>query len=295
MGKKRPPLSQIHKNMSFDISSDEEQVKEQEKVYSEGSFVDLPISMVTLDENIRDIYADDSLEELGDSILEHGQIQPIVVYPRDGKYIVKVGHRRYKACLLRDIPTIKCIIQDDFEDEKQRIITQALENEQRLNLSPRERERYIARLVELGLSQVEISRVLHKTKGWVSEALTSHKLVSKNKELFNGLSEEPSTRDAWKASTLSEEQFKSAISEAEKSGGTRDAFKKAVSKRYKENANRKNKSNSAETTLKCSLIVDAEKMSVVFNGSGLFEPDLAKDIFNVVKKFYSKKGYEVVS
>lgn len=295
MGKKRPPLSQIHKNMSFDISSDEEQVKEQGKIYSEGSFVDLPISMVTLDENIRDIYADDSLEELGDSILEHGQIQPIVVYPRDGKYIVKVGHRRYKACLLRDIPTIKCIIQDDFEDEKQRIITQALENEQRLNLSPRERERYIARLVELGLSQVEISRVLHKTKGWVSEALTSHKLVSKNKELFNGLSEEPSTRDAWKASTLSEEQFKSAISEAEKSGGTRDAFKKAVSKRYKENANRKNKSNSAETTLKCSLIVDKEKMSVVFNGSGLFEPDLAKDIFNVVKKFYSKKGYEVVS
>lgn len=295
MGKKRPPLSQIHKNMSFDISSDEEQVKEQGKVYSEGSFVDLPISMVTLDENIRDIYADDSLEELGDSILEHGQIQPIVVYPRDGKYIVKVGHRRYKACLLRDIPTIKCIIQDDFEDEKQRIITQALENEQRLNLSPRERERYIARLVELGLSQVEISRVLHKTKGWVSEALTSHKLVSKNKELFNGLSEEPSTRDTWKASTLSEEQFKSAISEAEKSGGTRDAFKKAVSKRYKENVNRKNKSNSAETTLKCSLIVDAEKMSVVFNGSGLFEPDLAKDIFNVVKKFYSKKGYEVVS
>ena len=295
MGKKRPPLSQIHKNMSFDISSDDEQVKEQGKVYSEGSFVDLPIGMVTLDENIRDIYADDSLEELGDSILENGQIQPIVVYPRDGKYIVKVGHRRYKACLLRDIPTIKCIIQDDFEDEKQRIITQAIENEQRLNLSPRERERYIARLVELGLSQVEIARVLHKTKGWVSEALTSHKLVSKNKELFNGLSEEPSTRDAWKASTLSEEQLKSAVSEAKKSGGTRDAFKKAVSKRYTENADRKNKANSAETTLKCSLIVDKEKMSVVFNGSGLFEPDLAKDIFNVVKKFYSKKGYEVVS
>lgn len=295
MGKKRPPLSQIHKNMSFDISSDDEQVKEQGKVYSEGSFVDLPISMVTLDENIRDIYADDSLEELGDSILENGQIQPIVVYPRDGKYIVKVGHRRYKACLLRDIPTIKCIIQDDFEDEKQRIITQAIENEQRLNLSPRERERYIARLVELGLSQVEIARVLHKTKGWVSEALTSHKLVSKNKELFNGLSEEPSTRDAWKASTLSDEQLKSAVSEAKKGGGTRDAFKKAVSKRYTENADRKNKANSSETTLKCSLIVNNDKKSVTFNRNGLFEPDLAKDIFNVVKKFYSKKGYEVLS
>ena len=295
MGKKRPPLSQIHKNMSFDISSDDEQVKEQGKVYSEGSFVDLPIGMVTLDENIRDIYADDSLEELGDSILENGQIQPIVVYPRDGKYIVKVGHRRYKACLLRDIPTIKCIIQDDFEDEKQRIITQAIENEQRLNLSPRERERYIARLVELGLSQVEIARVLHKTKGWVSEALTSHKLVSKNKELFNGLSEEPSTRDAWKASTLSDEQLKSAVSEAKKGGGTRDAFKKAVSKRYTENADRKNKANSVETTLKCSLIVNNDKKSVTFNGNGLFEPDLAKDIFNVVKKFYSKKGYEVLS
>jgi len=295
MGKKRPPLSQIHKNMSFDISTDDEHTKEEGKIYSEGSFVDLPINMVTLDKNIRDIYADDSLDELGDSILENGQIQPIVVCPRDGKYIVKVGHRRYKACLLRDIPTIKCIIQEDFEDEKQRIITQAVENEQRLNLSSRERESYIARLIELGLSQVEIARVLHKTKGWVSEALTSYKLVSENEELFNELSEEPSTRDTWKASTLTADQLKSVVSEAKRDGGTKDAFKKAVSKRFSANTSRKKKGAIQETTLKCSLIVDDNKKSVVFNGKGLIEPDLEKDIFNVVKKYYSKKGYEVLS
>lgn len=295
MGKRRPPLSEIHKNKSFDISADNDQTKEQVKVYTEGSFVDLPISMIELDKNIRDIYADDSLNELGDSILENGQIQPIVVYPKDGKYIVKVGHRRFKACLLRDIPTIKCIIQNDFDDEKQRIITQAIENEQRLNLSSREREAYIARLIELGLSQVEIARVLHKTKGWVSEALTSHKLVSENEELFNELSEEPSTRDTWKASTLTTEQLKSAVAEAKRDGGTKDAFKKAVSKRFVENASRKSKNNPKEKNLKCSLIVDSNKMSVVFNGRDLCEPDLEKDIFNVVKKYYTKKGYAVSS
>ena len=294
MGKKRPPLSQVHKNMNFDISEDNALVTKEEKIYSEGSFVDLPISKVELDKNIRDIYADDSLDELGDSILENGQIQPIVVYPKDGKYIVKVGHRRYKACLLRDIPTIKCIIQKDFEDEKQRIITQAIENEQRLNLSSRERESYIARLIELGLSQVEIARVLHKTKGWVSEALTSYKLVSENEELFKELSEEPSTRDTWKASTLTKEQLKSAISEAKIHGGTKDAFKKEVSKRFEENAARKKRPASSETILKCSLIVDNEKKSVVFDSRGLAEPDLKKDISNVIKRYYSKKGYEVI-
>ncbi|MCR5319171.1 MAG: ParB/RepB/Spo0J family partition protein [Treponema sp.] len=294
MGKKRPPLSQVHKNMNFDISEDNALVTKEEKIYSEGSFVDLPISKVELDKNIRDIYADDSLDELGDSILENGQIQPIVVYPKDGKYIVKVGHRRYKACLLRDIPTIKCIIQKDFEDEKQRIITQAIENEQRLNLSSRERESYIARLIELGLSQVEIARVLHKTKGWVSEALTSYKLVSENEELFKELSEEPSTRDTWKASTLTKEQLKSAISEAKIHGGTKDAFKKEVSKRFEENAARKKRPASSETILKCSLIVDNEKKSVIFDSRGLEEPDLKKDMSNVIKRYYSKRGYEVI-
>jgi len=295
MGKKRPPLSQVHRNMNFDISEDNAFVKKEEKIYSEGSFVDLPIDMVELDKNIRDIYADDSLDELGDSILENGQIQPIVVYPKDGKYVVKVGHRRYKACLLRDIPTIKCIIQDDFEDEKQRIITQAIENEQRLNLSSRERESYIARLIELGLSQVEIARVLHKTKGWVSEALTSYKLVSENEELFKELSEEPSTRDTWKASTLTKEQLKSAIYDAKiNGGGTKDAFKKEVSKRFEENAAKKKRPVANETILKCSLIVDNEKKSVVFDGKGLTEPDLKKDISNVIKRYYSKKGYEVI-
>ncbi|MBQ2183483.1 MAG: ParB/RepB/Spo0J family partition protein, partial [Lachnospiraceae bacterium] len=136
-----------------------------------NSYVEIPIADIELEKNIRDTYSDDSLEELGESIVENGQIQPIVVTPKNGKYVVKVGHRRYKACLLKDVKTVKCLVEDDFTSEKDRIVIQAIENEQRLNLSSRERESYIAKLIDLGMSQTEIAKALHKTKGWVSEAL----------------------------------------------------------------------------------------------------------------------------
>ena len=237
--KRRPPLNEVHQNISFDaVATDTPKTVKPitEKPYKKNSLIEIPIDKIVLDKNIRDTYADDSLEQLGDSIVENGQIQPVIVALTDKGYKVKVGHRRVKACMLRDIPFVKCIVEDNFEDEKQRIIIQAIENEQRLNLSSREREAYIAQLLDLGMSQVEIAKALHKTKGWVSEAITAFNFVNDNQEIFEDLVEEPSTRDAWIASKLPKDQLKSAVQEAKNQGGTKEAFKKEISKRYNQNS-----------------------------------------------------------
>ena len=45
-------------------------------------------------------FNEDSLNELSESIKEHGVIQPIVVRPVGDKYEIIAGERRYKASVL---------------------------------------------------------------------------------------------------------------------------------------------------------------------------------------------------
>ncbi|MBP5451951.1 MAG: ParB/RepB/Spo0J family partition protein [Treponema sp.] len=296
--KRRPPLNEVHQNISFDaVATDTPKTVKPvtEKPYKKNSLIEIPIDKIVLDKNIRDTYADDSLEQLGDSIVENGQIQPVIVALTDKGYKVKVGHRRVKACMLRDIPFVKCIVEDNFEDEKQRIIIQAIENEQRLNLSSREREAYIAQLLDLGMSQVEIAKALHKTKGWVSEAITAFNFVNDNQEIFEDLVEEPSTRDAWIASKLPKDQLKSAVQEAKNQGGTKEAFKKEISKRYNQNSADRKKHDVQTFLLSNSVRIDFENKEVSVETVKSFDKELDEVILEGIKRYYKKQGYNLLS
>lgn len=296
MGRKRQPLSEIHNNISFDAVIEEKPLPVKtvtEEPLKKNSLVEIPTEKLILDKNIRDTYVDDSLEQLGDSIIENGQIQPVIVTLTDEGYKVKVGHRRVKACLLRDIPKVKCIIEENFDDEKQRIIIQAIENEQRLNLSSREREAYIAQLLDFGMSQVEIAKALHKTKGWVSEAITAYNFVNDNQEILEDLVEEPSTRDAWIASKLPKEQLKKAVEEAKSRGGTKEAFKKEISKRYNQNSVNKKKADVQNFVISNSIRIDFENKEVSVEAVKYHDEELAGIILDNIKKYYKKQGYAV--
>lgn len=306
MAKKRPPLSDVHNNISWDLDGAEEKNvksvedgKQPKASKKKPNLVEIPIDKIELDKNIRDTYSDDSLEELGDSIIENGQIQPIIVTQKGEKYVVKIGHRRYKACLLRDITSIKCIVEDGFEDEKDRIITQAIENEQRLNLSSREREAYIAQLSELGMTQAEIARALHKTKGWVSEALTAHNFANENQDLFGGLSEEPSTRDTWKASQLSRSQLEKAVEKAKQNGGTKEAFKNEVSRLYAANsvAKRASATNGGgfqKLSITNAIRINFEENKVFVESGKYYDEELAALLIENIKRYYKERGYTIL-
>lgn len=211
--------------------------------YQLNTLVDIPLDMVSLGKNIRDdSVVDAEIQELANSILESGQIEPIIVYYDESinKYIIKVGHRRYKACCFVNMPTIKCVITESFKNEIDRIVTQAIENEHRLNMSPVERENYIRQLLDLGLKQEEIAKKLNKNKGFISEALKAYSMRISLGPMMEDLVEEPSTRDMWKISKLSKAAIERAIEKAVALGGTKENFKEAVNEEY----TKKNEKNS---------------------------------------------------
>lgn len=240
------------KKLKFDdIEEYKEEVKDiQEKEL--GTVVEIPIDLIDIGENIRNVDEDDEskLRQLGESIKTDGQIEPCIVYQSGKRYVLKAGSRRYKACVLSDIDVLKCIIDKKFKDEKERIIYQATENEHRDDMNPREREKYMARLLDLGMSQVEIARALHKNKGWVSEALTAHNMLEENKALSEVIGEDVSTRDIWNASRLSEEELTEVTNAVKEKGGTKKAFKEELKKKI--NA-KKEKEDSADEELNTQI------------------------------------------
>ena len=60
-----------------------------------------------------------ALSELAVSIKTHGLIQPILVTPRNGRYLIVAGERRFRASKLAEKKTIKAIIKD-FDDNPYR-------------------------------------------------------------------------------------------------------------------------------------------------------------------------------
>lgn len=223
------------KKLKFDDTEEyTEEVKDiQEKEL--GTVIELPIDLIDIGENIRNVDEDDEdkLRQLGESIKVDGQIEPCIVYQSGNRYVLKAGSRRYKACVLCDIEYLKCIIDKKFNDEKERIIYQATENEHRDDMNPRERENYMARLLELGMSQIEIARALHKNRGWVSEALTAHKILESNKDFKEIIDDSVSTRDIWNASKLTDKELEEITSATKERGGSKQAFKEELNKKVK--------------------------------------------------------------
>lgn len=259
----------------------------------------IPTSKIKISASIRTEYNQDSLQQLSDSIKTNGQLQPIVVYPsaKDDMFIIAMGHRRYKACVWGDIELINCIIIDNLEDEKKRIIMQAIENEQRENLSPRDREKYMAQLQLLGFTITEISHTLHKSKSWVSESLRVYQIVDANKDTLANLGEEPNTRDLYNARNLTKAELNDAVMNALAQGGTKADFKKEIDKKIGKVVSQEREyeppreNGEIESTTELSIfsveiIMDSYKVSVK-------TPPDQKKLGKIIEEYYLSEGYDL--
>ena len=79
----------------------------------------------------REVFDETGLEELADSIKEHGIIQPIIVRQVGDKYELIAGERRSKASAMAGLTTIPAIIRN--MDDKESAKVSLLENVQRKN------------------------------------------------------------------------------------------------------------------------------------------------------------------
>jgi len=120
----------------------------------------------------RNRFTHDELQELADSIAEHGVVQPIVVRPTDGGYYELIaGERRWRAVQLAMLHEIPAVIRLDVDDQSALEIS-LIENLQRESMSPIEEAEGVNRLVlEFGLRHEEVARKIGKSRVYVTNLL----------------------------------------------------------------------------------------------------------------------------
>lgn len=115
-------------------------------------------------------FNEDSINELSESIKEHGVIQPIVVRPMGDKYEIIAGERRYKATLLSGIQKIPAIITNLNDKDSAEVAL--IENVQRKDLTPIEEAISYKKILDMGyLTQEELASKLGKNQSTVANKL----------------------------------------------------------------------------------------------------------------------------
>ena len=136
----------------------------------------------------RTSFDEESLQELADSIAQHGLLQPVTVRPlSDGYYQIVAGERRWRAARLAGLSEIPVRVIDADDRTTQELAL--VENLQREDLNPMEEARgYQALMEEFGLTQEEVSRSVGKSRPAVANALRLLKLCPEVAEMLeNGL------------------------------------------------------------------------------------------------------------
>ncbi|MGE5482266.1 MAG: ParB/RepB/Spo0J family partition protein [Bacteroidota bacterium] len=110
------------------------------------------------------------LQELADSIRQHGVVQPVVVRPVGTGYELVVGERRWRAAQLAGLRTIPAVVRE--LDERTAMELGLIENLQREDLNPLdEAEAYRRLMEEFGLTQEEVAAAVGKQRSTVGNAL----------------------------------------------------------------------------------------------------------------------------
>lgn len=119
----------------------------------------------------RKTFDENALNDLTNSIREHGVISPIVVNrDLDGKYMIIAGERRYRAAIRAGLETIPAIVKTLDEKEIQEI--SLIENLQREDLNPIEAATGMKRLMdEFGLTQEMLAERLGKSRPAIANTL----------------------------------------------------------------------------------------------------------------------------
>jgi len=118
----------------------------------------------------RKIFRQEALEELAESIRQHGILQPLSVRRVGTSYELIAGERRLRAAQMAGLTEIPCIIMT--MDDKESGMAAMIENLQRQDLDFIEEASGIARLMEsYRMSQEQAARLLGKSQSAIANKL----------------------------------------------------------------------------------------------------------------------------
>lgn len=231
------------------------------KLPTNTNHVKVPLSALRITGNVRKNFDPEDIERLALSIRQDGLMNPITVRPPvedehgNKTYEVIAGGRRIRAHQWLcdhgdDFAMIECCIRtgDTWT-------LQMIENIQRTDLSPREKEEAVAEAMANGLTQTQIAEKLCKPISYVSDIVAGMKVRTAADEA--GIAtDEISTKALSQLRSIPEESLGDALTELAESGGTfREATR--VMREYKKPV-LEDEGNAYEDTTNVSSVADGE-------------------------------------
>jgi len=141
-------------------------VPDQERIWP------IPISeIIPNQEQPRQNFSHQELEDLVASIKKHGILQPLIVTERvDGGYELIAGERRLRAGAIAGFATVPCIVR--AATQRQKLELALIENIQRQDLNPIEEAFAYRRLIEeFNLTQQEVADEVGKSRPVVANMI----------------------------------------------------------------------------------------------------------------------------
>lgn len=159
---------------SFDPNSAYDPTAQQDEKVSKEST--LPIEKLHANpDQPRRTFDQDAIEELSESVKEHGIIQPILVTPKGDSYEIVAGERRFRAAQLAGLTEVPVIIRS-LTDQNQLEIS-LIENIQRRDLNSIETATAYAKLRDqFNLTNDQIAKRVHKSTSAVTNTMRLLKL-----------------------------------------------------------------------------------------------------------------------
>ena len=137
----------------------------------EEEIQELPLNVLRVNPyQPRKTFNEESLNELAESIKEHGVFQPIIVKKSIKGYEIVAGERRFRASKLAGKETIPAIVRNFTDEEMMEIAV--LENLQRENLNAVDEANAYKTLMEnLHLTQDQVSKRVNKSRSHITNLL----------------------------------------------------------------------------------------------------------------------------
>lgn len=140
-------------------------------------FDEVPIGAITPNpRQPREIFDEEALAELADSIRVVGLLQPIVVRPvRPGRYEIVMGERRWRACQLAELELVPAIVRETSDTDLLRdALIENLHREQ-LNVLE-EAAAYQQLLDDFSVTHEELARRVGRSRPHISNTIRLLKL-----------------------------------------------------------------------------------------------------------------------
>ncbi|CEG98422.1 ParB/RepB/Spo0J family partition protein [Propionibacterium freudenreichii] len=161
-----------------DIQAAEEPREPASEQMADGSYyAELPVPQITPNpKQPRQVFDEDDLQELTESIKEVGLLQPIVVRKLDAThYELIMGERRLRAHQEAGIAQIPAIVR--ATDDESMLTDALLENLHRVQLNPLEEAAAYEQLMgDFGITQDELARRLKRSRPHISNTIRLLKL-----------------------------------------------------------------------------------------------------------------------